>query len=77
MGQPRSVVVAGGLDKDLGLVLETAERLAVEDSVSVSLKACSNGVGFFFSRSTRTLRGLGRERGEISLLALLSNFPNR
>ena len=37
MREPGAVVVALGGDEDLGLVLETAERLAVDDAVAVAL----------------------------------------
>src|SRR4051812_27612443 len=36
--QPRSIVIAGWSEKDLGLVAEAAERLAVDDAVAVALK---------------------------------------
>ena len=37
MGQPRAVVVALVVDEDLGLVLQPAERRAVDDAVPVAL----------------------------------------
>ena len=37
--QARHVVVAFGIDEDLGLVLQPPERLGVEDAVAVPLEA--------------------------------------
>ena len=37
VGEPGDVVIAGGGDEDLGLVLEAAECLAVDDAVAIAL----------------------------------------
>src|SRR5262245_66146942 len=38
VGQPRPVVIAGRREEDLRLVLETAERFAVNDAIAVALE---------------------------------------
>ncbi len=38
VGEARAIVVLLGVDEDLGLVLETAERLGVDDPVAVALE---------------------------------------
>src|SRR4051812_44302419 len=40
VGEAGPVVVAGGSDKDLGLVHQPAKTLGVEDAIAVALKRC-------------------------------------
>ena len=63
VGQPRAVVVALGRDEDLGLVLEAAERLGVDDPVAVALQRRAHAavlLGHAPPRRPRP-RGAGRE----------------
>jgi hypothetical protein len=46
MGEPRAVVISGGREKNLGLVFETAERLGVDDPISVTLEGRSDFARF-------------------------------
>jgi len=41
MSEPGNVVVAGGSNKDLRFVFQAAERLAVNDAVTVTLESCA------------------------------------
>jgi len=43
VGQPGPIVVSGWGEEDLCLVLETAERLAVDDPVAVALERTASG----------------------------------
>ena len=47
VGQARDEVVALGVDEDLGLVLQPAERLRVEDAIAVALEGGAELVGLF------------------------------
>ena len=60
MGEPDSVVVALRRDEDLGLVLEAAEGLRVNDAVAIQLESGPEGIGLLFSLSALGLRGKHR-----------------
>ena len=65
VGQPRAVVVAGGRHEHLGLVLEAAKRLAVDDPVAVALKRRAQaavGLGVAALRPGRSAWPAGRGR---------------
>ena len=68
-------VVADGGDEDLGLVLEAAEGLAVDDAVAVALERGAYGRGLFGGFAASGLvrfRGVGRQ-GALALLEAQSN----
>ena len=76
VGEAGPVVVAGGSDKDLGLVHQPAKALAVEDAIAVALKRGPQ-VGLWFWRGA--LRASARPAGgrENLLFARFQAFPNR
>ena len=70
VGEPGNEVVAQGSSEHLGLVLEPAEGLGVDDAVAVALVLGSNGGGVFGDAAPPALTGpggVGRKR----LLSLL------
>ncbi len=44
VGKPSHIVIAFGVDEDLCLVLETAERFRMDNSVPIALKGCPIGI---------------------------------
>src|SRR5438874_3956596 len=70
MREPGAVVVAAGVDEDLGLVLETAERLGVHDPVAVALEGRSQPTIVLGVDATTRLVRADRERREPGLFLL-------
>jgi hypothetical protein len=64
----RPVVVAGGIDEDLRLALQTPERLRVQDAVTVPLKGCPHRALVLGSLAPTPLVRPGCERRELTLL---------
>ena len=64
VGEPGDVVVALGVHEDLGLVLQPAERLRVEDAVTVALERGAVAVGELGHRPALRLRRPRRPGGE-------------
>ncbi len=64
VGEPGDVVVALGVHEDLGLVLQPAERLRVEDAVTVALEGGAVAVGELGHRPALRLRRPRRPGGE-------------
>ena len=76
VGQPRAVVIAGRREEHLGLVLEPAERLAVNDAIAVALKGRTDGIlgsGRRRPRVSALLAACGREHLALALLELFAN----
>jgi len=70
VGEAGNIVVAERRDENLGLVLEAAECLAVDDSVAVALVFGADVGGRFGDGASGGLGGLCGEWGEV-LFALL------
>jgi hypothetical protein len=69
--EARAVMIALGVDEDLGLVLQAAEGLAVDDPVAVALKRRPQAAFLLFRvRAAPGLVRAHRERGEPALLVL-------
>ena len=51
VGQARAEVVVRGIDPDLSLVAEPAERLGMDDPVAVTLERRPQAARFFFARA--------------------------
>ena len=64
------VMVAGGIDEDLCLPLEPAERLRVDDPVAVALERCPDLARRLGSNSSACLVRPNRDRRQPLLLAL-------
>ena len=62
--QPRAVVIAGRREEDLRLVLQAAERLAVDDPVAVALKRRADVVFRLGTLASARVGGLGRLRAQ-------------
>ena len=75
VGQPGAVVVALRREKDLGLLLEPAERLAVDDAVPVPLVAGPHGVGRLRPAAAPACLAQGRIAAEGQALERLGLFP--
>ena len=60
MGHPRAVMVAGGIDEDLGLPFQAPEGLRVDDTVAVALKGCPQAALRGRNGAVRRLRRSGR-----------------
>ena len=76
VGEARPVVVAGRREEHLSLVLQPAERLAVDDAIAVTLKRRPHIVfGFRAQTSPRVgaLRGAVGKNLALTLLELLAN----
>ena len=70
MGEPGAEVVALGIDEDLRLVAQAAERLGVDDAVAVALERRAQAAfGLGRLASARLVRAHG-ERREPPLLVL-------
>ena len=64
VGEARDIMIAEGRDEDLGLVLEPAEGLGVDDAVAVALEVGAEGAGLLFDLAAAGepgLDGKGRE----------------
>ena len=75
VNEPRAVVVALGGEKDLRLVREAAEALAMEDAVAVALEAGPQGVRRLVDEPPRARvgeGGVGREALVLGPLQVLS-----
>ena len=76
VGQPRPVVIAGRREEHLRLVLQPAERLAVDDAIAIALKRRPH---FVFRLRTKAaarvgaFRRLRRERVAFARLELLAD----
>jgi len=63
VGHPRAVVVARGIDEDLRLALQAAERLRMQDSVAIALeRSAQAAVVLRTEASTRLVRANGERR---------------
>ena len=62
--QPRPVVVAGRRKEHLRLVLEAAERLAVDDPIAIALKRGADGILCLGAQPAARVGALGRLRRE-------------
>ena len=69
--QPRAVVVAGRREEHLRLVLQPAERLAVDDAVAIALKRRPDVVLRLGAETAARVRALGRLRRQDLAFALL------
>jgi hypothetical protein len=77
MGKPGPIMISRRRQKDLGLVFEPAEGLAVQDPVSVTLKSGPDITGHFRPYSAPALhRQTGPGRKNL-LLSQFKFFPNR
>src|SRR5262249_6517395 len=78
--EPRAVVIAGGREEYLRLVLETPERLAVNDAVAIALE-CRPDVVFGFrahpSLGVGAFRSLWRQGVALTLFERLTNGAQR
>src|SRR4029453_17846752 len=75
--QACAVVIAGRREKDLRLVLEAPERLAMNHAIAVALKRGANGILGFgpdTAAAVGALRGLRRENLMLSAFELLADF---
>ena len=72
--QPRAVVIAGRREEDLRLVLQPAERLAVDDAVAVALKRRADIVFGLRTQAPARVGALGRLRREDVALARFELF---
>ena len=74
--QPRAIVIAGRREEHLGLVLQAAERLAVDDPVAVALKRRAHVVFRLVSQAAARLgafRGLRRQNLPLSRFEVFSD----
>ena len=74
MGQPRAVVVALGLQKDLGLVFQAPEGLGMGDAVDVALKAGADGALLLGMLPPLRIRGAHAVRPDQDLFQLFAFF---
>ena len=70
VGHPGAVVVAGRVDEHLGLALQAAERLRVEDPVAVALERRAHAALFLGPRTPARVVRAHRERRQRALLEL-------
>src|SRR5581483_1906346 len=75
--QARAVVIAGRGEEDLRLVLQPAERLAVDDAVAIALKRRTHLVLALLAQASARVGALGRLRREDLALALLELLTDR
>jgi hypothetical protein len=76
VGQSRPVMISGRREEDLGLVLQPAERLAVNDAIAVTLKRRAHVVFRLGPQSplrSRALCRLRRENLQLPRLELLAD----
>ena len=69
--QPRAIVIPGRREEDLRLVLQAAERLAVDHPVAVALKRRADVVFLLGALASAGIGGLGRLRRKDVALPLL------
>ena len=69
--QPRAVVIAGRREEHLRLVLQPAERLAVDDAIAIALKRRTDRVLGLGTQPAAAVGALGRLRRQDLALALL------
>ena len=69
--QPRAVVIAGRREEHLRLVLQPAERLAVDDAIAIALKRRPDVVLGLGAQPAARVGALGRLRREDLALARL------
>jgi hypothetical protein len=69
VGQTRAIVIAGRRKKDLRLVLQTPERLAVDDPIAVTLIGRPDLVLGFRTAAAARIGALGRLRRKCLTLA--------
>ena len=74
--EPRTVMVSGGREEDLRLVLQPPERLAVNDAVPIVLKCRAHVIFRFGSEASARVGALGSLRRKRLLLALLQRFTD-
>ena len=75
--QTGPVVIAGGCEEHLRLVLQPPERLAVNDPIAIVLKRRAHivfGLGAQAAARLRALRGLRRQHLPLALLELLHGW---
>ena len=72
--QARPVVVAGRRKEHLRLVLEAAERLAVDDPIAIALKRGADGILGFGAEAAARVGALRRLRGENVAFPLVELF---
>src|ERR1700677_5254155 len=73
MGHARAVMIARAVQEDLGLVLESAERTAVDDAVTVALEFEAQPMAVFRVLATargRARLGVGREVARLTLFQI-------
>ena len=70
VGEPGAVVVAGGSDKDLGLVHQPAKALGVEDAIAVALKRGPQVALRFWRGALAPRLGLAAADEDLALRAL-------
>jgi hypothetical protein len=75
MGQAGYIVVAQGGNKDLRLVLETAEGLGMDDAIPVALESGTDGAGLFRLETTPRLLAFRRIGGK-ACLSFFSRLTN-
>ena len=75
--QPGAVVIAGRREEDLGLVLQPAERLAVDDAIAIALKRRPHIVFRLRPQPAARIGALGRLRREHLALARFELFAKR
>ena len=77
MGQPRPVMIPLGGEKNLGLELQPAKGLAVNNPIPVPLKGCSQIAGGLGPRPPGAVRRVGRPGGQQQGFLLFQTLPNR
>src|SRR5438067_1040495 len=75
--QPRAVMIAGRREEHLRLVLQTPERLAVDDPIAVPLKRRPDVVFALGSKPPARVGALGRLRRKNLALARFELFAQR
>ena len=75
--QPRAVVIAGRREEHLRLVLQAAERLAVDDAIAIALERRPDRILGFRAEPPARVGALGRLRREDLALALLELLADR
>ena len=74
--QAGAVMIAGRREKDLRLVLQTPEGLAVNDAVAIALKGRTDGTFRLRSRSSARLSTLHRLRRKFTRFFLFHQLSN-
>jgi len=73
MGEPGSLVVLG-VDEDLGLAGEAAERCGVQDPIPVTLEAGPPLVGLLLDRSVARSGSMGCSRAQQERFSVRPSF---